>query len=276
LAAAGFCAALTLDAGAASAAAPALPGGVLTVCADPANLPYSSDKQDGFENRIATLLAADLHAQLKYVWFAEHRNFLRRTLLDGVCDVVISLPAGMPVVAETKPYFTSSYVAVMRDNDTRHFASFDDGWLAAARIGLQLVGSDDGSTPPVASLAQRGLNQHITAFPMWADAAVQTPQAKIIDAVANGGIDIAFVWGPFAGYFAQSEKTRLRVVPVTYDAAAPSNQFVFAMAAATRRNDVALRDALQAALDRHRADIQAILKQYGIPTVPALPVPQTH
>ena len=193
-----------------------------------------------------------------------------------MCDAVISVPAGMPSVAETKPYFTSSYVAVMRDADSRHFTSFDDAWLTNASIGLQLVGSDDGSTPPVASLAQRGLNQHITAFPMWADAAVQNPQAKIIDAVANGTIDIAFVWGPFAGYFAQGEKIKLRVVPITYDAAAPSNQFVFAMAAATRRNDLALRDALQASLDRHQADIQAILIHYGVPTVPAPPVPQTH
>ena len=250
---------------------------MLSVCADPNNLPYSNDKQLGFENRIASLLAADMHAQLHYVWYAEHRNFLRRTLLDGLCDTVISLPAGLPIVTETKPYFTSSYVAVTRAADKRAFTNFDNAWLRNARIGLQLVGDEDSSTPPAESLAQRGLNQHITGFAMWAEPSVPNPQGDIIRAVADGGIDVAFVWGPFAGYFAQAQKIPLTLVPVTYDAAAPAQQFSFAMAAGVRRGDTALRDTLQAALDRHQAEIAAILKQYGIPTVPAAAAPPpTH
>jgi mxaJ protein len=244
------------------------PKPVLTVCADPANLPYSNDEQKGFENQIATLLADDLHVELRYFWFAEHRSFFRRTLLDGVCDVVISVPTGLSMVAATKPYFTSSYVAVTRVKDDRHFTSFDDPWLRDARIGLQLVGKEGATTPPAMALARRGFNQHITGFPMWGDAGDPSPQGKIIDAVADGSIDIALVWGPFAGYFAKSHGAALRIDPITADSQAPELTFVFPMAMGVRKADTALRDRLQAAIDRHTTEIAAILKDYGIPTVP--------
>jgi len=244
------------------------PKPVLTVCADPANLPYSNDRQEGFENKIATLLAGDLHMELRYFWFAEHRSFFRRTLLDNLCDVVISVPSGFAMVAATKPYFSSSYVAVTRAKDDRHFTAFDDPWLRDARIGLQLVGKEGATTPPAMALSRRGFNQHITGFAMWGDAADPNPQGKIVDAVADGSIDIALVWGPFAGYFAKAHGSDLRVEPITADSQAPDLTFVFPMAMGVRKADTALRDRLQAAIDRHPTEIAAILKDYGIPTVP--------
>jgi mxaJ protein len=255
---------------AAADAAPA-PKPVLTVCADPANLPYSNDRQKGFENKVATLLAGDLQMELRYFWFAEHRSFFRRTLLDGVCDVVISVPSGFALVAATKPYFASSYVAVTRAKDDRHFTSFDDPWLRDARIGLQLVGKEGATTPPAMALSRRGFNQHITGFPMWGDAGDPNPQGKIVDAVADGSIDIALVWGPFAGYFAKSRGAELRVEPITADPQAPDLTFVFPMAMGVRKADTVLRDRLQAAIDRHPTEIAAILKDYRIPTVPVPP-----
>ncbi|MEJ0046820.1 MAG: hypothetical protein WDN04_12430 [Rhodospirillales bacterium] len=121
---------------------------VLSVCADPNNLPYSNEQRQGFENRIAALVARDMQAELSYFWFAEHRSFFRRTVLDRLCDVVVSVPAGLPILATTKPFFTSSYVAVTRRADPHHFVSFDDAWLREARIGLQLVGAEGATTPP--------------------------------------------------------------------------------------------------------------------------------
>ena len=267
--------AATLTAARAAETDPAVAGSALVVCADPANLPYSNEAREGFENKIAALLADDLHAELKYFWFAEHKTFLRRTLLDGRCDAVISVPAGLPGIAATKPYFASSYVVVTRAGDERRFTSFDDPWLRDARIGLQLVGNEGATTPPAVALSSRGVNQHITAFPMWSEDGDKNPQGRIVDAVADGSIDVAFVWGPFGGYFAKAHDAALRVEPITSDPQRPDLAFVFPMAIGVRKTDTAFRDRLQEALDRHSSEIAAVLRDNGVPTVAVEAPPST-
>lgn len=244
-------------------------GKSLFVCADPSNLPYSNKAREGFENRIANVLAADLQAEADYFWFAGHKSFMRRTLLDGVCDVVISAPPGLPGTITTRPYFTSSYIAITRADNAHRFTSFDDPWLKEARIGLQLVGNEGATTPPALSLATRGATEHISAFPMWADASDATPQGKIVDAVADGTIDVAFVWGPFAGYFARKHGAALRLDPILSDPGRPEMTFVFPMAVAVRKSETVFRDRLQEALDRHEPEITAILHDAGVPIVRA-------
>jgi mxaJ protein len=267
----GLSAALCVRADAAqSVAAPQAGAAGLATCADPYSLPYASDKQPGFENRIAELIAADQHATLHYTWYGATRGFLRRTLLAGACDVVIGLPAALPdlPIAMTRPYYAASYVAVTRAGDARHFASFDDAWLRTANIGIMLLGDDQATTPPQNALTSRGITQHMTGFPMRSTRDIANPQGRIVDAVASGKIDVAFVWGPIAGYFAKPYGAALRLAPVTADAKNPELQFVYAMSMGVRKDDTALRDRLQGAIDRHRQDIAAILADYGIPTVP--------
>ncbi|MEJ0048629.1 MAG: quinoprotein dehydrogenase-associated putative ABC transporter substrate-binding protein [Rhodospirillales bacterium] len=225
----------------------------------------------GFENRIASLLASDLHAELRYTWNQQRRSFFRRTLLAGACDAVISVPAALPIVSATAPYFTSAYVFVTRRRDGHPIASFDDPFLRTARIGLQLVGADGANTPPAMALARRGITQRITGFPMWADAGVANPQGRIIDAVASGQIDVAIVWGPFGGYFAKPYADALRLDPIVSDPALPALAFTYAMAIGVRKTDPEMRDRLQGALNRHRGEIDAILRLYGIPLVPTAP-----
>jgi len=242
---------------------------VLRVCADPNNLPYSNKAGEGFENRIAAILADDLQAQLFYFWFAQHKAFLRRTLAEKRCDLVVSVPVGLKQVAITRPYFSSTYVAVTRARDeARRFSSFDDAWLPVAHIGLQLVGNEGVMTPPAVALSARGLNQHIHAFPMWAADDVPDPQGRILDAVANGDIDVAFVWGPFAGFFAKAHGAQLRIDPIAGDPQNPELNFVYPMAVGVRKDDLALRDRLQQALDRHAEEIAAVIRDYGTPTPP--------
>jgi mxaJ protein len=252
--------------GAALMAAPAgalAAGTSLTICADPANMPYSNAAQEGFENRIAAMFATDLHAELKTIWATQRSGFFIKTLLSGACDAVVAAPWALSARKEftaTRPYFASSYVAVQRAGDPNRFTSFDDPWLKDARIGLQLVGGDD-STPPGRALTQRGLTAHLRGYSPWTSS-----QERIVQAVASGEIDIAFVWGPIAGYYAAlPPQKNVTLAPIRVDAAMIAVPFVFSMAVVLRKQDTALRDRLQIVLDRHRNDIAALLETYHVP-----------
>lgn len=238
---------------------------VLAVCADPSNLPYSNDRQEGYENRIAALIATDLNATLRYTWNMPRRSFLRRTLNAGACDVVLGLPQGLQGVLQTRPYYASSYVFVTARRRGLQLTGFDDPALRGLRIGLQAVGAEGANTPPASALARRGIVERIVGFPVWGGANDDDAQAHIVDAVASGEVDVAIVWGPFAGYYARRHGDALDITPVEADPQQPALALRYAMAVGVRRGEEALRDELQQALDRHRGEIDAILHDYGIP-----------
>lgn len=239
----------------------------LAVCADPSALPYSNTRGEGFENRIARLLADDLKRELRYVWNMQRRSFLRRTLHSGSCDVVIGLPQGLPGVLTGKPYYTSSYVVITARERGLAWHDFDDPVLRRLTIGLQAIGAEGANTPPATSLAARGIVDRIVGFPMWAEEDVESPPARLVDAVAEGKVDTAFVWGPIGGYFAQRHGNALRVDTVLGDKAQPDVSFTFAIALGVRKGDGALLEELDAAMARHRGEIEALLKDYGVPLV---------
>lgn len=239
----------------------------LAVCADPAGLPYSNERGEGYENRIATLLADELHARLRYVWNLQRRGFLRRTLFTGACDVVIGVPTGLGGLSTTRPYYRSTYVFVTARQRGLHLTGFDDPALRDITIGLQAIGGEGANTPPASALASRGIVEHIVGFPMWAEEDVQSPQARIIDAVADGSIDTAIVWGPFAGFFSQRHAGALEIAAVPPDPSDASLSFTYAMSLGVRHGDEVLKAELQAALDRREPEVQAILQRYGVPLV---------
>src|SRR4051812_36069581 len=116
----------------------------LRVCADPNNLPFSNEKGEGFENKIAELIAADMQRPLEYTWWAQRRGFFRNTLRAGTCDVVIGVPVSFELAATTRPYYRSTYVFVTRHDRHLDVRSLDDPVLKDLRIGVQLIG-DDGA-----------------------------------------------------------------------------------------------------------------------------------
>lgn len=179
---------------------------ILRVCADPNNLPFSNQQQQGFENKLAQMLAAQLGAKLEYTWWSERQSFLKNSLEAGRCDLVMGLPASLPSVATSKPYYQSTYVFVSRHDRNLHVMSLDDSRLSKWRVGVHVVGND--YAPPAAALARRGITGNVIGFSLFGANGTTNPARKLIDAVANGQIDVAIVWGPFAGYFAKQEKQR--------------------------------------------------------------------
>ena len=237
----------------------------LRVCADPNNLPFSNEKQQGFENRIAELLARDLDAKLTYVWWAQHRGFVRNTINQNQCDVLIGVPSSFERTRPTIPYYRSTYVFVTRRDSHLRIASFDDPRLRRLRVGVQLIGDDGTNTPPAHALAKRGIITNVKGYSVYSDYREPNPPARIIDAVANGDIDVAVAWGPLAGYFAQREPVPLDVAAVSPQIDLPFLPFVFDISMGVRRGNDALRENLNSIIQRRRADIDRILRDYGVP-----------
>jgi quinoprotein dehydrogenase-associated probable ABC transporter substrate-binding protein len=235
----------------------------LRVCADPNNLPFSNQRGEGFENRIAELIAKDLGTTVSYTWWAQRRGFVRNTLKAGKCDLIIGVPASFELAATTRPYYRSSYVFVTRRERKLDIASFDDARLKKLRIGVQLIGDDGANSPPAHALANRGIVRNVAGYTVYGDYSKANPSRAIIDAVARGDVDVAAVWGPTAGYFIRG--TSLVARPVSPQIDLPYLPFVFDISMAVRREDNAFRERLDAILQRRARDIDAILQQYGVP-----------
>ena len=239
----------------------------LRVCADPNNLPFSNRAQAGFENRIADLVARELGRDLRYVWWAQRRGFVRNTLDAGRCDLVMGMPSTDDRVLTTAPYYTSSYVFLSRRSLRPAIASLDDPRLRRLRVGLHFIGDDYHNTPGATALARRGLARNLVGYSIYGDYSKPNPPAALVYAVARGEVDVAIVWGPFAGYFGPRTGVPLVSTPVAPAIDGPGTVFVFAISAGVRRGDTALRAAVDRALVAERPAIRAVLAKYGVPMV---------
>src|SRR5215212_10242554 len=216
---------------------PSRPQRVLRVCADPNNLPYSNQRQEGFENRLAELIAGELGARVQYTWWPQRRGFLRNTLWGHACDLVMGVPPGTERVLTTTPYYRSTYVFVSRTDRSLHIRSLDDPRLRKLQIGVQLVGDDYANTPPVHALSRRGIRGNLVGFSVYGDYSQENPPARIIDAVIAGTVDLAVAWGPLAGYFAQRSPVPLELVPVSPAIDPPGLRFTFDISLAVRTDE---------------------------------------
>jgi mxaJ protein len=247
---------------------PSRPAAPLRVCADPNNLPFSNNKLEGLENRLADLVAHELKTTVTYVWWAQRRGFIRNTLSSGECDVVMGVPSTLSTVATTKPYYRSRYVFVTRADRNIRVRSFDDPKLRQFKIGVQVVG-DGANTPPMEALARRGLARNLVGYTVFGDYSQPNPPARIVTAVASGEVDIAVVWGPLAGFFTRHSSPPLELTPVPVEGRLP---FEFSISMAVRKNSESLRATLDSILDRCRPEVERILDDYGVPRVPVTEV----
>jgi quinoprotein dehydrogenase-associated probable ABC transporter substrate-binding protein len=263
--------ALALLAGAAVLGALASPAGAagreLRVCADPNNLPFSNQEGQGFENRIAELVAEELGAELSYIWWAQRRGFIRNTLNAGACDVVMGVPAGYELLETTAAYYRSAYVYVYRADSGLDLHSITDPRLRDLRIGVHLIGDDGANPPPAHALGAQGVVDNVFGYMIYGDYREPNPPARVIEAVAEGDLDVAAVWGPFGGYFAKHAPVPLAAVPITDTAAFAPLRFEFGMAMGVRKGDRALLEELNGIIERRREDIDALLDAYGVPRV---------
>jgi mxaJ protein len=237
---------------------------ILTICADPNNLPFSNQARQGFENKIAELIARQLRRPLAYLWWAQRRGYVRNTLNEAKCDIWPGVASGVDRLASTHPYYRSTYVFVVRADAHLAGLTLDDPRLRSLSIGVQMVGSDGNNTPPAHAIASRGILNNVHGYMLYGNYAQPNPAAIIMTAVEDGDVEVALVWGPLAGFFAHRSPLPLMVYPVT-PAAASSWPMTFDISMGVRAGNSALLEQVNAALTHEQPAIDAILRAYGVP-----------
>ena len=239
----------------------------LRVCVDPYDMPFSNDKEEGFENRIAHVVARDLNAAVVNFWWPQRRGFLRSTILAGFCDVMIEAPLGFDPVATTKPYYRSTYYFVYRADRGLAIKSLDDTILKHVKIGVNLIGYDYTNTPPAHALGPRGI-VGLVGFGNFLnpDPKADHPQ-DIIDAVVKDSIDVAIVWGPKAGYWVKRAAVPLTMVALPDSDPVSGMPFAWSMAMGVRHRDKELKATLDSVIDRRHAEIVGVLQEFNVPMI---------
>ncbi|WP_088281439.1 substrate-binding domain-containing protein [Ideonella sp. A 288] len=253
---------------------PAPPRAALRVCQDPNNLPFSNTRAEGIENRIAEVFGKALGLPVTYYSFPQRLAFIRNTLRfklpdqDYPCDIVMGVPAGYDQVSVTKPYYRSTYALVFAQGkglDTvksaDDFLALDRSKLTALRIGIY------DRSPASEWLSRHGLVEQGVPYPIMNPDPQQYPGEIIEKDLAAGKIDVAIVWGPIAGFFAKRVKTpALTVVPLKSERGV---KFDYQMAMGVRYGEREWKQQIEGLLESQNAEIQSILKEFGVPLVDA-------
>ncbi|AYO82938.1 quinoprotein dehydrogenase-associated putative ABC transporter substrate-binding protein [Methylobacterium brachiatum] len=233
---------------------------VLRVCGDPGNMPFSERKEDGFENKIAAIIADELKVKLRYYWLTQGPGFVRNTLGTGLCDLIIGQAFGSDLVQTTNPYYRSSYTLVTRAGELGGITALDDPRLKGKAIGV-IAG-----TPPVNRMGDLGLVSTMKAYaPYQLDPSrkFQTVGAEIIGALAAKEIDAAVLWGPAAGWLAKQSGTPMTVVPLLKEPPRPPMAYRIAMGVRLGEND--WKRSLNTVLRKRKSDIDKVLREYDVP-----------
>jgi quinoprotein dehydrogenase-associated probable ABC transporter substrate-binding protein len=229
----------------------------LRVCADPRNLPFSNEREEGFENAIARLIAEELRVPVSYVWFPQIVGFVRNTLRTRRCDLVMGTVAGDDIMQTTNPYYYSTYVMISRSDRGVEVSGIDDPKLRDMRIGVV------GGTPPSDLLVRHDLMANVEPYALTVDTRYESPAHELVQDVASGKLDVGLVWGPIAGFYIKREALALRMTALHGEPGAARMDYRIAMG--VRANEPEWRRRINAVILKRQPDITAILRDYGIP-----------
>jgi len=229
----------------------------LRVCADPADLPFSDQKLEGFENKIAALMGQELAVPVTYAWFPQVVGFVRNTLGAGRCDLIMGTVAGDDLVQTTSPYYFTSYTIVFRKDSGLTFNGFDDPRLRDLHIGVV------SGTPPSDLLVRHGLMANARPYQLQIDTRLGTETHQMILDIVDKKIDAGLLWGPIAGYYIRHDNLPLTLVMLRSEPQSPRLEYHIAMG--VRHNEPDWRRRVNAILQKRRGDITAILRDYGVP-----------
>jgi quinoprotein dehydrogenase-associated probable ABC transporter substrate-binding protein len=231
---------------------------VLRVCADPRNLPFSNEKGEGFENKLAELFAAKLQKKIDYMYFPQATGFVRMTLGAHRCDVIMGFPQGDDLVQGTNPYYRTAYALISKQNSgLEDVTTLEDARLKGRRIGIV------AGTPPATNMAVNGLMTSAKPYPLMIDTRVDSSAEAMINDLNKGEIDAAILWGPMAGFYARKASPPLHVAPLVNEKTGP--QLVYRIGMGVRRADQNWKRLLNRLIQENQPEINKILFDYGVP-----------
>ena len=241
---------------------------VFRACGDPRNLPFSNEKGQGFENKLAELFAAKLGKKLSYTYFPQATGFVRMTLGSFRCDVIIGFPQGDDQAQVTIPYYRTTYALVFKPGSgLDDVTAINDPKLKDKRIGIV------ARTPPSTNMAINGLLAHAKSYPLFIDTRADSSAQAMIDDLTKGDIDVGILWGPMAGYYAKQANPPLTVVPLLKETTGP--QITYRIGMAVRPADQEWKRTLNRLITENQAEINKLLISYNIPILDESNVPIT-
>jgi quinoprotein dehydrogenase-associated probable ABC transporter substrate-binding protein len=231
---------------------------VLRVCADPRNLPFSNEKGEGFENKLAELFAEKLQKKLNYMFFPQATGFVRMTLGAHRCDVIMGFPQGDDLVQGTNPYYRTAYALVARPGSgLEDVASLGDERLKDKRLGIV------AGTPPATNMAANGLMTNARPYPLMIDTRIDSSAVAMIKDLMAGEIDAGVLWGPMAGYYATQINPPLHVTPLVKETSGP--RLAYRIGMGVRPADQNWKRQLNRLIQENQPAINKILLDFGVP-----------
>lgn len=231
---------------------------VLRVCADPRNLPFSNEKGEGFENKLAELFAAKLEKKLSYAFLPQATGFVRMTLGSHRCDVIMGFPQGDDLAQGTNPYYRTAYALITkRDSGLSDVATLADERLKGKHIGIV------AGTPPATNMAANGLMANAKPYPLVIDTRIDSSAQAMIKDLMSGQIDAGILWGPMAGYYAKQANPPLTVTPLIKETTGP--RLVYRIGMGVRIADQNWKRQLNRLIQENQPEINKILLSYAVP-----------
>jgi quinoprotein dehydrogenase-associated probable ABC transporter substrate-binding protein len=231
---------------------------VLRVCADPRNLPFSNEKGEGFENKLAELFADKLQKKLDYMYFPQATGFVRMTLGAHRCDVIMGFPQGDELVQGTNPYYRTAYALVAKPGSgLDEVNTLEDPRLKDKHIGIV------AGTPPATNMAANGLMMNAKPYPLMIDTRFDSSAEAMIGDLTSGTIDAGILWGPMAGFYAKRANPPLHVTPLVKETTGP--RLTFRIGMGVRGADQNWKRLLNRLIQENQPAINKILLDYGVP-----------
>ena len=231
---------------------------VFSVCADPHNMPFSTDKGEGFENKLAELFANKLGKGIAYAWYPQATGFVRNTLAAHRCDVIMGAPQGDDMVQVTNPYYRTAYALVFKQGQgLEGVDTLEDPRLKSKRIGIV------AGTPPGNNMATNGLMANAKPYPLVVDTRVDSSAEAMMRDLEAGNIDVGVLWGPMAGYYAQQARSPMTVVPLVKETTGP--RLAYRIAMGVRFADQDWKRLLNRMIADNQPAINKLLLSYGVP-----------